>query len=118
MRVDGKLAFLSAEVVGQVAPLPQITRIPGAPDELLGIALHSDELVPVIAIGSAREAMIICNHAGEHVALVGGTIVGTGVFETTEASVVTFAGEQAEVFDVGAVYARVQTGRWRGRWGG
>jgi hypothetical protein len=118
MRLDGTLVFLPADVVGQVAPLPQITRIPGAPEELLGIALHKDELVPVIAIGATREAMVICTHMGEHVGLVGGAIVGTGIFEVSGDSDVTFAGERAVAFDLGSVYARVQGGRWRGRWGG
>jgi hypothetical protein len=118
MRVDGRLVFLSAEVVREVAPLPPITRVPGAPQELLGIALHKDDLVPVIAIGSAREAMVICTHLGEHVGLVGGSVVGTGVFEASASAGVTLAGERAEEFDLGSVYARVEAGRWLGRWGG
>jgi hypothetical protein len=118
MRLDGTLVFLPADVVGHVAPMPQMTRIPGAPEELLGIALHKDELVPVIAIGAARESMVICNHMGEHVGLVGGAIIGTGVFDVSGDSDVMFAGERAVAFDLGSVYARVHAGRWRGRWGG
>ena len=118
MRVDGTLVFLSASVAAQIAPLAQITRLPGAPEELLGIALHKDELVPVIAIGSAREAMVICSYMGENIALVGAVVVRAGVFEPAGASGVTFEGERAEAFDLGPVYRKVQAGRWGGGWGG
>jgi hypothetical protein len=118
MRVDGALVFLSSEVAGQVAPLPQITRLPGAPDELLGIALHKDELVPVIAVGSARDSMIICSHIGEHLGLVGGIIVSTGLFEARSPTSVSVGDEHAEAFDLARLYEKVQAGRWKGRWGG
>jgi hypothetical protein len=118
MRVEGALVFLSSEVAGQVAPLPQITRLPGAPEELLGIALHKDELVPVIAIGSARDSMVICSHVGEHLALVGGVIVSAGLFEAQGPTTVSVGGERAEAFDIAGLYEKVQTGRWKGGWGG
>jgi hypothetical protein len=118
MRMQGTLVFLPAALIVEVGPVPQITRVPGAPDDLLGIALHRDELVPVIAIGPAREAMVICSWGGENVALVGAKILAANVFEADGPTTVLFAGERAHVLDLASIYERVRVGRWGGRWGG
>jgi purine-binding chemotaxis protein CheW len=118
IRVEGALVFLPASVVREIAPVPQITRVPGAPTNLLGIALHGGELVPVIAVGASREAMIVCTCAGENVGLVGFLLVNAGVFEVDDAKDVMFAGEAAKPLDLPSIYATVQAGRWSGRWGG
>jgi CheW-like protein len=118
VRVDEAPAFLSAAVVLEVVPMPQVTRVPGAPAELLGIALHGDELLPVIAIGEARESMIVCSCAGEHMGLVGGVIVGSGLFEADESNAVEFRGETCRPLDLASIYAKVHSARWGGRWGG
>lgn len=114
---DGALAFLPASVAVKVAPLPRITRVAGAPFELLGIALHEGEIMPVISIGNARKEMVVCTQAGELLGLVGGTVLGTGMFEA-EGDGVTVKGAPAPLLDVAALYARVQEGAWAGKWGG
>jgi hypothetical protein len=117
MRVDGALVFISASVAARVAPMPQITRVPGAPQDLIGIALHEDDLVPVIAVGQGAEAMVVCNHSGERLGLVGGKVVGAGLFDPAGDAGVSFNGETIAPLDLAALYARLRGERWGGRWG-
>jgi formylmethanofuran dehydrogenase subunit C len=114
LRVDGELRFLPATLAAQVAPAPRVTAVPGAPADLLGIAMHEGTIVPVVAIGAARGDMVVCQYAGELVGLLGGEVVRAGRFEPVlgRADLVHVEGELARQLDVGALYARVQT---RGR---
>lgn len=75
MRVEGELRLLATSIAVRVMSLPPVTPVPGSPKDLLGIALYDGIAVPVIAIGSRRDAMVICQHAGELVALVGAEVV-------------------------------------------
>jgi hypothetical protein len=61
--------------------------------------------------------MVVCQHAGELVGLVGGEVVRTGRFEAVadRADVVVVDGERVKLLDLPAVYARVQTGGRPGR---
>jgi chemotaxis signal transduction protein len=102
LRVEGELRFLAASVAVRVAPLPPVEAVPGAPPDLLGIALHEGVVVSVIAIGPRRDAngqntMIVCQHAGELVALVGAEVVEAGTFDEQGA---------AQPLDLAAIYAR------------
>ena len=108
LRVDGALAFIPAAVALKVVPAPKVTRIVGAPDELLGIALHEGQCVPVVAIGSARQTMVVCTFGGEPMGLVGGEVVSVGVA----------IDETARPIDLAAIYARIQAGGWATRWAG
>ena len=118
LRLDGALHFVPASVALAVTSTPQITRIPGAPEMLLGAALHDGEVVPVITIGSARDAMLVCTYLGEKVGLLGGRIEGTGLYEVDPDAVdaVRHGGETARSLDLAAIYARVQGEGWAGRW--
>jgi hypothetical protein len=95
--------------------VPPVTAVPGAPRELLGVGLYEGNVVPVLAVGSAASAMVVCQHAGELVGLVGLEVVGPGTFEAEERGVRIDTGERVESLDVAALYARVQhnTGRAR-----
>jgi hypothetical protein len=117
-RVDGALCFVPASVALRIAPPPRVTPIPAAPPELLGIAPYEGSIVPVIAIGSARREMIVCQHAGELVGLVGGEVVRTGAFDAVPGRIdlVEHEGERAQVIDVPAIYARVQASARPARW--
>jgi formylmethanofuran dehydrogenase subunit C len=112
LRVDGELRFLPATLAARGAPTPRVTTVPGAPPDLLGIAMHEGTIVPVVAIGALRGDMVVCQHAGELVGLVGGEVVRAGRFEAVEgrADLVQVDGQLARQLDVGALYARVQTG--------
>jgi chemotaxis signal transduction protein len=117
LRVDGELRFVPATVALSVAPSVRVTAVPGAPPDLLGIAMHEGAVVPVVAIGAARGEMVVCQHAGELVGLVGGEVVRTGRFDSVadRADMVLVDGERVRLLDLTAVYARVQTGGRPGR---
>jgi hypothetical protein len=118
LRVAGDLVFVPALVAVSVVPFPLITRVPGAPADLLGIALDRDEILPVVAIGDVREAMVVCTYRGESIGLVGGALVASGMFDVDGDEAVVFAGEHARPLDLPGLYAAVHRGGWGGRWGG
>ena len=120
LRLEDALWFVPASVALTLAPPPQIARVPGAPAALLGIALQDGEVLPVIALGPRHGAMIVCSYLGEKVGLVGGEIVGTGLFEVDSegGDAVRFGDERARSLDLASIYARVQGEGWAGRWRG
>jgi hypothetical protein len=119
LRVDGELCFVASPLAVRIAPAPRVTAVPGAPAELVGITLHEGGVIPVIAIGAARGEMVVCQHAGELVGLVGGDVVRTGTFTAAadHADAVHIDGARARALDVAGLYARVQSGSRLGRWG-
>jgi hypothetical protein len=118
VRVDGGLGFVPASIALRIAPSPRVTPIPAAPPELLGIAPYEGSIVPVILIGAARREMIICQHAGELVGLLGGEVVRSGTFDAVAGRVdlVEHEGQRAKLIDVPAIYARVQASARPTRW--
>jgi hypothetical protein len=110
LRVGEALWFVPASMAVHVAPTPRITPIPGAPDDLLGIALHQGAIVPVLAIGAERAEMVVCQHSGELVGVVGGRVVRSGSFDVVpdRPELVQFEGQQAPPLELAALYARVQ----------
>jgi chemotaxis signal transduction protein len=108
LRVDGALAFVPAAIAVKVVPVPKVTRVVGAPAELLGIALHEGQTVPVVAIGSARHTMVVCTIGGESIGLVGGEVISAGMTPD----------ESTRSIDLAAIYARIQAGGWATRWAG
>ena len=119
---DGEtLFFVPATIALRVAPLPEVTRVPGAPSELLGIAQLEGGILPVVAIGPDRPkpggALLVCTYLGEEIGLVGAQIVGTGSYEPHEdGTSVLYEGKAARILDLAPVYARLQSGHWAGRW--
>lgn len=133
-RVGDALHFLPASIATKVLPMPGVARVPGAPEELVGVALVEGEMVPVVAIGELERRggsrrppagsrpradnrpLLVCTYHGERVGLVGLQIVATGHFETSNdssgADQVVHEGVAAALFDVGAVVARLREGRW------
>lgn len=118
MRVAGALRFVPAPLAMRVAPAPRLTSVPGAPAELVGIAVHEGAVVPVISVGETRGDMVVCQHAGELVGIIGGEVVSTGLFDVVPGrpDVVLVEGEPAEPLDIAALYARVQAATRPGRW--
>jgi hypothetical protein len=117
-RVGPDLFFLPASVATKVMPMPEVARVPGAPDEIAGFTLIGGGTVPVVRLGDVprkRGPMLVVTHMGERIALVGLEIVATGPFEGQEAGggeTVTHAGRTARLFDVAALVAKVKDGRW------
>jgi hypothetical protein len=64
--------------------------------------------------------MVVCDHEGELLGLVGGSVVATGMFDASPAGAgaVVAAGTTARALDLDEMYARVQAGGWVARWGG
>ena len=128
-RVADALFFLPATIACKVLPMPGVARVPGAPEELVGVALVEGEMVPVVAIGaldargSRRPAgaarrradhrpRLFCTELGERVGLVGLEIVATGHFDAPDAESVVHDGIPAVLFDIGSVVGRLREGRW------
>jgi hypothetical protein len=121
LRVDGALVFIPASIALRISAHPEIVRVPGAPSELLGMAVNEGEILPVVAIGSDRGPMVVCIHASELVGLVGGVVIGSGIFPMAEEAAsdeVSFGGETARTLDVARIFDRLRGGAWAGRWGG
>ena len=119
LRVGGELRYLPAALALKVTHAPRITPVPGAPEELVGIAVHDGVVLPVLAIGPDRGEMVVCQHAGELLGVVGGSVVRTGSFEVVgdRPELVRVDGETARPLDVASLYARVQAGARPGRLG-
>lgn len=128
-RVIDAQYFLPATVASKVLPMPGVAPVPGAPAELVGVALVEGELIPVVAVGTLgipssrrtvspsrpradNRAMLVCTYLGERVGLVGLEVLETGLFETTDGDDVLHAGKTAPLFDLAAVVARLREGRW------
>jgi hypothetical protein len=119
LQVDGELRFVAVPLAVRVAPAPRTTAVPGAPAELVGIGVHEGAVIPVIAVGSGRGEMLVCQHAGELVGIVGGKVVRSGSFYVApdRPDVVDVDGVYVPPLDVAAFYARVQSAaRPGGRW--
>jgi chemotaxis signal transduction protein len=127
-RVADALFFLPASIAGKVLPMPGVARVPGAPEELVGVALVEGEMVPVVAVGELgsrgprrsksdrpradNRPMLVCTYLGERIGLVGLEIVATGVFDVPGGERVVHAGAEVPPFDVAAVVSRLREGRW------
>jgi hypothetical protein len=120
LRVDGALQFLPASTAVHVGPVPRVTPLPGAPPELIGVAIHEGTIVPVVSIGAARAEMVVCQHAGEVLGVIGGQVVRTGLFDVAPGrpEAIVHEGKTAEAVDLTTIYARIQTSSRPGRWGG
>jgi len=116
-RVDARRSFLSAERALRVAPRPPVARIPGAPAGLLGLAITDGVILPVIELGPAEGAMIVCAHRGEQLGLVGAVDIQSGVFPASEAAGVLFEGELVRELDLEELYVRVHVVSWGATWG-
>ncbi len=112
VRVQDALWFIPASSAIRVASAPRVTPVPGAPPELLGIALHAGVVLPVIAIGPARAEMVICRHAGELLGVVGGSVVRSGSFDVSadRPDLIEYLGARVHSLDLQANYAHVQGG--------
>ena len=128
-RVAEQLYFLPATIASKVLPMPVMARVPGAPTELVGVALVEGEMVPVVAIGDLdtrgsrrpkandrqradNRPMLVCTYLGERVGLVGLEIIATGRFDSSHADQIEHGGVRAALFDVGAVFSSLREGRW------
>ena len=116
VRHEGALRFLPASVVARIAPRPPISRVPGAPKSMLGIAYTGGEIVPVVAISDKHDdgPLVVCRYLGEPVGIVGCEVVQTGTFDADPSAEGAVIAEGAPVrsLDLAATFASLQSARW------
>jgi hypothetical protein len=134
-----RMLFVPADVATRLGPLSTVTEIAGVRDPALGIALTDGRVVTVLALagersraeeprGGAREGRayrerpvpgsdraVFCDLDGEIVALTGGEVVATGLFEPDEGDGVLWRGERVPRLDVRALYAQAEAAIWAAR---
>ena len=117
-RAGEELAFLPATIAIKVMPLPEVARVPGAPEAILGVTLVDGGTMPVVCAAvpwsrprSGAIPMLVLAFSGERIGLVGIDVLATGHFEAT-AEGVMHEGNPARPFDVAALVARFAGGRW------
>jgi hypothetical protein len=128
---DARLGFLPSEIAIRVAALGAVRRVPGLRRPAIGIALADGEVVTVFEIGSSAAASpmyrpgedwsvpgcdraVLCNVGGQRLALTGGTIVATGVFEGAGEAVL-WRGAEVPTLDVRALYRAAESAIWEDR---
>lgn len=55
-RVDGELYFLPASVALRVVPVPDVAPVPGAPREIVGVALVDGDILPVVNVAAPQRS--------------------------------------------------------------
>ena len=128
-RIGEERHFLPAAIASKVLPMPGVARVPGAPADLVGVALVEGDMVPVVAVGEVERRgsrrppttsrpradnrpMLVCEVMGERIGLVGLEIVATGSFAPAEPEGVVHDDAVVPLFDVAAVVAGLREGRW------
>lgn len=133
------LAFIPADVALRLTALSAITEVPGTRPPAKGIALADDAVVTVLEIGKPHapssapavrssyqpgeewpvpgaDRAVLCAIGGQHVAITGGTVLATGVFESAEdADGVMWRDEVVRTLDVRALHAQAETAIWAER---
>ncbi|MCC6555300.1 MAG: hypothetical protein IT372_20255 [Polyangiaceae bacterium] len=136
MRVEGALRFIPHEVARRVAALAAKTPVIGLEAPGWGVALADGEVVTVLSLtrgAASRPAprlrwqpggdwpvpgahhAILCDVGGTTVALTGGEIVATGIFEAAEGGGVMWRDAPAPPLDVAALHAQAEAAIWAAR---
>jgi hypothetical protein len=120
LRVDGTFYFIAASTAVHVGPVPLVTAVPGAPPELVGVAMHEGTIVPIVSVGSGGAEMVVCQHAGELLGVIGAHVVHAGLFEVVpeRPDQVRHQGQPVRPLDLASIYAHVQSSQRSTRWGG
>lgn len=128
-------AFVPAEVALRLTALGAMTEVPGARLPARGIALADGEVVTVLELGRppprgaeerytphdewpvpGADRALLCLIGAQKVALIGGRVLSTGVFEqSTGDDGVIHRGELVRTLDVRALYAQAETAIWAPR---
>jgi len=141
----GALLFIPVEVATRLASLTALTRVEGVRAPAVGIALAGGEVVTVLRLGAGApppepperaasrgqprvyragddwpipgsDRAVLCDVGGDAVALTGGSVVATGVFDADEGGVL-WRGARVPTLDVRALYARAEAAIWAARVG-
>jgi hypothetical protein len=126
VRVGERHYVIAEENVLRVVPCPPVQRVPGAPPELLGIAMEGGTVVPVLSLattepGAPLGPLLLCRAMGEPLGLCGLRVVETGFFPLAldlhalhTPGAVTWRGEVIEPLDLVSLLNCVQPGTWAG----
>lgn len=130
------LAFIPAEVALRLTDLTAVTEVPGVLPPARGIALVDGEVVTILAVGLGEpkrpvrtspyrpgedwnvpgaDRAILCCVGAQRVALVGGVVVTTGLFDACGQDAVLWNGEQVPALDVRALHAQAEKAIWAQR---
>jgi hypothetical protein len=130
------LVFIPATVASRLTALTCVIDVPGARPPARGLALADGEVITVLELGKraspnaptppylpgaewpvpGSDRAVLCVLGSVRVALTGGTVVATGVFEPLEGGGgVLWRGEAVPTLDVRALYARAETAIWAER---
>jgi hypothetical protein len=118
----GALLFIPAEVATRLTTLTSLTPVPGARPPVAGVAVAEGAVVAVLSVGPGRagevprraEPAVLCRVGdGVDVALTGGVVIATGLFEVgSDGASVTWGDALVEELDVAALYARAEATTW------
>ena len=126
------LGFIPASTAIRVTALSSLVPVPGAPPQVVGIALADGAVVTVLRLGDgdpgeagcgedawpipgSRRA-VLCRLGGHDVALTGGSVVATGVFDAAPVGEgIVWCGQMVPALDVRAIYAQAEAATWAGR---
>ena len=70
--------FIPAEFVQRILRRVAISAVPGTP---LGLTFYQGRVISVLALGSHRDELLVCDVQGELVALSGLRVLASGFFE-------------------------------------
>ncbi len=129
-----ELGFISSDVAKRVTALSSLTTVPGAGPLVAGVALADGAVVTVLEIGERPAAgvaieappsewivpgadrAVLCQLGGFDVALTGGVVVATGLFDAApEGDGIVWQGEVVQAVDVRALYAQAEAATLRPR---
>jgi hypothetical protein len=124
------LGFVPADVAARLVSLSSLTPVPGARPPALGIALAEGAVVTVLEVGRGvaqgdpdgdewpvpgADRALLCRVGGLDLALTGGVVLATGVFDATSQGGVFWRGEPVPALDVAALYAQAEAASWAER---
>lgn len=126
---DGRaaLGFVPAAVAARLVSLSSLTPVPGARPPALGIALADGAVVTVLQVGRGEEARyepddgwpvpgadraLLCRVGGLDLAVTGGVVLATGVFDAAPEGGVVWRGAPVPALDVAALYAQAEAASW------
>jgi hypothetical protein len=127
------LGFIPESVAVRLAALGSLVPVPGAAPPVLGIALADGAVVTVLRLGDAdpetvshhpedewpvpgARRAIVCKAFGIDVALTGGVVVATGLFDAAPGGDgIVWRGQMVPALDVCALYAQAEALTWTER---
>ncbi|MEP7050089.1 MAG: hypothetical protein ABJB12_07040 [Pseudomonadota bacterium] len=100
----GERLFLAASIVRQLVPLPRLSKMPW---DCAQMALVAGEIVAVVELAPPSGVLVLCEHAGQTLALSGLHAEQVGFWPATSAGV-RVNGADVPALDLGLALAEFQ----------